>query len=179
MIRIPPSVINTSSRSIITSTRTMQSSRGGSMIVRRNKSTLEQRLKNSSSSSSKKISFLEGDAGAMATRVHHMFTTSLVVAGPLYMVLPEDGSLSRGLGGILTLNVVAHSWIGMNYCITDYGPKFFPKSFVGPLRMFNAGLAAVTLAGLLQMSFFSKGGIKGSIAGLWNLPPKKEPEEKK
>jgi len=178
MIRIPPSVINTSSRSIITSTRTMQSSRGGSMIVRRNKSTLEQRLKNSSSSS-KKISFLEGDAGAMATRVHHMFTTSLVVAGPLYMVLPEDGSLSRGLGGILTLNVVAHSWIGMNYCITDYGPKFFPKSFVGPLRMFNAGLAAVTLAGLLQMSFFSKGGIKGSIAGLWNLPPKKEPEEKK
>ena len=66
---------------------------------------------------------LEADSGGLATRAHHAMTLSLVVATPLYLVLPQDSGVSRGLGVVLSGTVAAHSWIGLNYVATDYVPK--------------------------------------------------------
>ena len=117
------------------------------------------------------VSPLEADSGALATRVHHGMCLALTVLTPIYLVLPENNSISRGLGVVLAGNVTAHSWIGMNYVCTDYVPKV-SKALLGPSRYLNAGMAVVTFLGLTQMSLFAPGGIKGSLKGLWNPPAK-------
>lgn len=99
-------------------------------------------------------------------------TLALTGLAPLYFILPEDSSVSRGLGVFLSGNIAAHSWIGMNYVATDYVPKV-SKALLPPARIFNAGLALVTFVGLTKMSLSSPGGIKGAIRGLWNPDAKK------
>jgi succinate dehydrogenase hydrophobic anchor subunit len=102
---------------------------------------------------------------------------SLVVLTPAYFLVPDsytDGFASRAFGLILSANITAHSWIGLNYVATDYVPKI-SKKLLGPARIANAGLAAVTFLGLARISWSSKGGIKGVLKGLWNPPA----EEKK
>ena len=59
----------------------------------------------------------------------------------------------------------------MNYVATDYVPKI-SKKLLGPARVFNAVLGIVTLAGLSKIALNNKGGVKGTVKGLWR--PKKE-----
>ena len=51
------------------------------------------------------------------------------------------------MGTLLAVNIGAHSWIGLNYVVTDYVPKV-SKSLVGPARVVSAGIGAVTVVGL-------------------------------
>mmetsp|Transcript_21193 Transcript_21193/g.31381 ORF Transcript_21193/g.31381 Transcript_21193/m.31381 type:complete len:116 (-) Transcript_21193:126-473(-) len=103
-------------------------------------------------------------------------TTFLSVVTPLYFLAPEsiipsDGSsiLNSVLGTAIAINVSAHSWIGMNYVVTDYIPKI-NKAMVGPARIFTAVISGVTLVGLIKLAINDKGGIKGAITALWNRP---------
>ena len=71
-------------------------------------------------------SVLEGDTGKIGTKIHHGLSTGLAVLTPLYMFTPDsmtDGTLSKMFGLLLTVNITAHSWIGLNYVCRDYVPK--------------------------------------------------------
>jgi succinate dehydrogenase hydrophobic anchor subunit len=112
---------------------------------------------------------LEGDAGTLATHVHHGMTVFLVGATPIVFLMPDsytDGIPGKVFGGIVATTVAAHSWIGLNYVVTDYVPKI-SKALVGPARMVNFGIGAITLLGLGKIAVNDKGGIKGAIKGLW------------
>lgn len=116
---------------------------------------------------------LEADSGKLATHTYHTMTLSLAVLAPVYFLIPDsmtDGIVDKAVGLLLSANVTAHSWIGLNYVATDYVPKV-SKKLLGPARIVNAGLATVTFLGLARISLSSKGGIKGCIKGLWNPPP--------
>lgn len=118
---------------------------------------------------------LEADSGSFATHTHHAMTMGLAALTPIYFMVPDsytDGILNKSFGVFLSASIAAHSWIGMNYVATDYVPKI-SKSLLGPARVFNVGLAAVTFFGLAKISVSSKGGIKGALKGLWNPPEKK------
>lgn len=66
-----------------------------------------------------------------------------------------------------------HSWIGLNYVITDYIPKI-SKSLMWPARIVSAGMALVTMIGLSKISLENDKGLRGLVVdGLWN-PKKKE-----
>ena len=124
---------------------------------------------------SKSSSPLDGDAGNLATHVHHKMTTFLAVVTPIYFFSPDsmiNGAVDKSIGLLLALNVSAHSWIGLNYVVTDYIPKV-SKAMVGPARAVTAGLGAVTLIGLGKVAMNDKGGLKGAALGLW-----KKKEEK-
>ena len=119
---------------------------------------------------------LEADSGIAATRVHHAITTFLVFATPAVFMVPDswtDGFVDKAFGILVAASVSAHSWIGLNYVATDYVPKV-SKSMVGPSRIACAGMSLVTLVGLSKIALNSEGGIKGTIKGLWNPPPKEE-----
>ena len=75
----------------------------------------------------------------------------------------------------MAINVTAHSWIGLNYVVTDYVPKI-SKAMVGPARAVTATLSAVTLVGLGKVALNEKGGLKGTVLGLWK---KKEVDDGK
>ena len=131
----------------------------------------QQRVRRSASSKAA-AGPMEADAGALATRVHHHMTTSLAVLTPIYFLTPDsmtDGAFSKMFGLFLTANITAHSWIGLNYVATDYVPKV-SKALLGPARVFNFGLAVVTMLGVGRIAVSSPGGIKGAIKGLWNPP---------
>lgn len=118
-------------------------------------------------------SLFEADSGALATHAHHTMTLSLVVLTPLYFLVPAsatDGIFDKAFGLLLTTNISAHSWVGLNYVATDYVPKF-SKALTGPARIFNVGIVAVTFLGLSRVSLQSEGGIRGVLSGLWNPPP--------
>ena len=116
---------------------------------------------------------LEGDSGALATHVYHYMTMSLGVLTPVYFMLPSnDGVFDKTFGLLLSANISMHSWVGLNYVATDYVPKV-SKKLLGPARIFNVGLCAVTFLGLSQITMASNGGIKGVLKGLWN-PPRDE-----
>jgi succinate dehydrogenase hydrophobic anchor subunit len=118
---------------------------------------------------------LEADAGALATRVHHAMTTSLAFLTPVYFLVPEswsDGAFNKTFGLLLTVNITAHSWIGLNYVATDYVPKL-SKALLGPARIVNVAFAAITLIGMSKMCLSSPGGIKAVVKGVWNPKPKK------
>lgn len=71
-------------------------------------------------------SVLEGDTGKIGTKIHHGLSTALAVFTPLYMLTPDsmtDGALSKTFGLLLSVNITAHSWIGLNYVCRDYVPK--------------------------------------------------------
>ena len=118
---------------------------------------------------------LEADAGALATRVHHGMTTSLAVLTPIFFLVPDswsDGAFNKAFGILLTTNITAHSWIGLNYVATDYVPKI-SRALLGPFRFVNVGLAAVTFLGMSKICLSSPGGIKAVVKGVWNPPEKK------
>lgn len=90
------------------------------------------------------------------------------------MFAPEeytDGFVDKAFGMLVATTISAHSWIGMNYVATDYVPKI-SKGLLGPARVFNAVLAGVTFVGLSKIALNDKGGIKGTVKGLWR--PKQE-----
>lgn len=118
---------------------------------------------------------LEADSGKLGTSVYHATTLSLAVLTPAYFLVPDsytDGVFNKALGVFVSATVTAHSWIGLNYVATDYVPKI-SKKLIGPARIANAGLAAITFLGLARIAVSSKGGIKGCIKGLWNPPQEK------
>jgi succinate dehydrogenase hydrophobic anchor subunit len=123
---------------------------------------------------SSKVGPLEADSGGLATHTHHAMTTFLAVATPIYFAVPDrwvDGNMNKAFGILMAINISAHSWIGLNYVATDYVPKL-SKALLGPARIVNAGIGAITLLGLCRIAL-ADGSIKGAIKGLWN-PPKKE-----
>ena len=115
-------------------------------------------------------SVLESDTGVLGTRIHHHMTTLLAVLTPFYFLTPDsytDGAASRTFGFLLSINVTAHSWIGLNYVARDYVPKVSAK-LLGPARVANLGLACITLLGMAKISLASPGGIKAVVKGVWN-----------
>ena len=145
-----------------------------SALVLRNR--VQQRLAQAPKRFSTTPSPLEGDAGALATRVHHGMTFSLAILTPLYFMVPDsmtDGTFNKTFGLLLSANITAHSWVGLNYVITDYVPKI-SKAMLGPARIVNVGLAVITMLGMSKIALSSKGGIKGVVKGVWN-PKNKEP----
>eukprot|EP00565_Helicotheca_tamesis_P008497 CAMPEP_0185725434 /NCGR_PEP_ID=MMETSP1171-20130828/1705_1 /TAXON_ID=374046 /ORGANISM="Helicotheca tamensis, Strain CCMP826" /LENGTH=135 /DNA_ID=CAMNT_0028393569 /DNA_START=165 /DNA_END=572 /DNA_ORIENTATION=- len=131
------------------------------------------------STESCKPSPFEGDSGKLATQVHHGMTNFLAVVTPIYFMVPEsysDGMVGKSLGAILAVNISAHSWIGLNYVVTDYVPKI-SKKLMGPARIVSAGIGLVTLLGLGKIALMTEGGLKGTLKGLWT--PKKVEEEAK
>mmetsp|Transcript_24692 Transcript_24692/g.30363 ORF Transcript_24692/g.30363 Transcript_24692/m.30363 type:complete len:151 (-) Transcript_24692:1368-1820(-) len=139
-----------------------------SRIIRPNRILQKsQQFRNKSSSSGNTP--LNGDAGNLATHVHHKMTTFLSIATPIYFLAPDsliNGAVDKTLGVLLAVNVSAHSWIGLNYVVTDYIPKV-SKAMVGPARIASAGIGAVTLLGLGKVALNDKGGLKGTALGLW------------
>jgi hypothetical protein len=118
---------------------------------------------------------LEGDAGSVATHLHHKMTTFLSIATPIYFLSPDsmtDGLIDKAVGLLLAVNVSAHSWIGLNYVITDYIPKV-SKTMVGPARAVTAGFGAITFLGLGKIAVNGKGGLKGAVLGLWKKKDEK------
>ena len=105
-------------------------------------------------------------------------TTFLAVATPAVFMVPDswtDGFVDKAFGILVAVNVSAHSWVGLNYVVTDYVPKV-SKSLLGPARIVTAGIGAITLLGLGRIAVSSEGGIKGAVKGLWS-PKKKEAEQ--
>lgn len=118
---------------------------------------------------------LAADSGALATHAHHTMNLALAILTPVYFLIPEsysDGFFGKTFGVLLSANITAHSWIGLNYVATDYVPKV-SKALLPPARMAIAGMSLVTFLGMSRLAVGSPGGIKGCIKGLWN-PPKKE-----
>ena len=112
---------------------------------------------------------LAGDTGRKATHLHHGMTSFLAIATPVVMFAPDaytDGMVDKAFGLLVASTIAAHSWIGMNYVATDYIPKI-SKGLIGPARGFNALLAGVTFVGLSKIALNEKGGIKGTVKGLW------------
>jgi succinate dehydrogenase hydrophobic anchor subunit len=121
-------------------------------------------------------SILEADSGALATHAHHKMNLALAVLAPVYFLVPDsytDGFFNKAFGVLLTANISAHSWVGLNYVATDYVPKV-SKALLPPARIAIAGMTFVTFFGLSSIAVASPGGIKGCVKGLWNPTPKKE-----
>ena len=145
-----------------------------SMMIRQRAAKASGSRMGRSMSLNSKPSFLEGDAGAAATHVHHALTTFLAVATPAVFLMPDsmsEGLVDKAFGVLVAASVSAHSWVGLNYVVTDYVPKV-SKSLVGPARVVTAGIGAISLLGLGKIALTSEGGIKGLIKGLWRPKPK-------
>lgn len=124
-----------------------------------------------------KPKLLEADIN-FGARVHHTVTVFLAVATPAFFAVPDswtDGILNKTFGLVLSANIAAHSWIGLNNVASDYAPKLSKKA-LGPARVVSAALCGVMLLGLVKINFGSAGGIKGVVKGLWN-PPAEEKKE--
>jgi succinate dehydrogenase hydrophobic anchor subunit len=141
------------------------------------------RLKSTSTPSSS-CHPLKGDEGSLATHVHHKVTTALALLAPVYFLIPSDTSSSsfaitipkqvdQGAGILISALISVHSWISLNYVVSDYIPKL-SKSLVGPARIVSAGMALVTMIGLSKISFQNDKGLRGLVDGLWT--PKKKDE---
>jgi succinate dehydrogenase hydrophobic anchor subunit len=122
---------------------------------------------------------LKSDEGNLATHIHHKVTTALALITPVYLLIPVDSKnlpaiptqVDQGAGVAISALISLHSWIGLNYVVTDYIPKF-SKSLVGPARTISAAMALVTLIGLGKISLLNENGLRGLIwNGLWS--PKK------
>ena len=114
--------------------------------------------------------FMESDTGKLGTSIHHMMTNGLAVLTPIYFLTPDsmtDGAISKTFGLLLSVNITAHSWIGLNYVCRDYVPKV-SKALLGPARVACLGLSAVTLLGMAKISTMSPGGLKGVVKAAWS-----------
>ena len=83
------------------------------------------------------------------------------------------GTVDKAMGLAIAVNVSAHSWIGLNYVVTDYVPKV-SKAMVGPARFVSAGIGLVTLVGLGKIAFNGEGGLRATTLGLWKGGEKKD-----
>ena len=121
-------------------------------------------------SSAKPHSPLEADTGRLGTHQHHLLTTILLLATPVYALVPLEDvggqSLRKLFDGLLAGSITMHSWVGLNYVATDYVPKL-SKALLGPARIVNAALAVTTFVGLARIALNDKGGIKACVTGLW------------
>ena len=169
-------------------------SRHGAIRIRSNRfmtNTIRSKSTTSPPQSSSS-SFLQGDAGNIATHIHHKMTTFLSIATPLYFLTPTytdssttsttttsttTSTLNKAFGTLLAINISAHSWIGLNYVVTDYIPKI-SKALTGPARVVTMGIAGVTLVGLGKVAVNDHGGIKGAVVGLWMEKHEKGDENK-
>lgn len=114
--------------------------------------------------------FMESDTGKLGTSLHHKMTNGLAVMTPIYFLTPDsmtDGALSKTFGLLLSINITAHSWIGLNYVCRDYVPKI-SKALLGPARVACVGLSVVTLLGMAKISIMSPGGLKGVVKAAWS-----------
>lgn len=125
----------------------------------------------------KSSSPLEGDAGSLATHTYHKLNTALVLLTPIYFAAPVPDIAGKAFGLLMAGSISFHSWVGMNYVVTDYVPKI-GKRFLGHGRIFCAGLSAITLIGLSKVALNDHGGIKGAVLGLWNTKSQKQDETK-
>lgn len=117
---------------------------------------------------------LEADAGTMGTKIHHTLAHSMGILAPLYFFTPDSytqGWMHKTMGVLLGANMGMHAWIGLNYVATDYVPKV-SKALLRPSRYATAGVAVTILLGMVKISAFSPGGIKGVVKGVWNGKPK-------
>ena len=112
---------------------------------------------------------LDGDSGTFSTHIHHSMSTALVVATPIVCITPDsrtDGIANKMFGLLIAGTLSAHSWVGLNYVVTDYVPKI-SKSLLGPARFVSAGIGLITFVGLGRVALNDRGGIKGVITALW------------
>mmetsp|Transcript_57541 Transcript_57541/g.122092 ORF Transcript_57541/g.122092 Transcript_57541/m.122092 type:complete len:159 (+) Transcript_57541:216-692(+) len=133
-------------------------------------------LSDAAPASKQQPSALAGDSGRKATHLHHHMTTLLAASFPLYCLTPDsysDGMMDKALGVVVGSTVAAHGWIGLNYVATDYVPKI-SKGLMGPARAVVAGLGLVTFLGLNKVALNGKGGLRGTVKGLWRPVEKKE-----
>lgn len=124
----------------------------------------------------KSTSPLAGDAGSLATHTYHKMNTALVVLTPLYFAAPVPDAASKAFGIVMAGSLSFHSWVGMNYVMTDYIPKI-SKGLLGPARIVSAGLSAVILIGLGKIAVNDHGGIKGAVMGLWTKKEEKKDKQ--
>ena len=128
-------------------------------------------------STSRSKSSAAGDEGFVGTKLHHHANTVLAVLFPMAILGTDaDSDFGKGLGVLTAGYVSIHSYIGMNYVVTDYVPKFLSKGAVGPSRVVVTGLSLITFAGMSKMALYSPGGIPAVVKGLWN--PNKVEEKK-
>eukprot|EP00816_Leptocylindrus_hargravesii_P006173 CAMPEP_0196819178 /NCGR_PEP_ID=MMETSP1362-20130617/69357_1 /TAXON_ID=163516 /ORGANISM="Leptocylindrus danicus, Strain CCMP1856" /LENGTH=160 /DNA_ID=CAMNT_0042197563 /DNA_START=15 /DNA_END=497 /DNA_ORIENTATION=+ len=134
------------------------------------------RNKSSKSIESTAKSKSNADDGFFGTQIHHHANTVLALIFPIMLVGSDpDTSFGQGLGVITSAYISVHSYIGLNYVITDYVPKV-SKKMVGPSRAVSLAISALTFAGLSKAALYSQGGLPGVVKGLWNG---KTAEEKK
>lgn len=156
---------------------TLVSKNNNVLTTKKNAPQQSQGSKNLSTTTS---GFFEADAGAMGTHIHHRLSQALAVLTPLYLLAPtSDGGLAKAFGVLLSINISAHSWIGLNYVARDYVPKISAK-LAGPARVGVFAMSAITLIGMSKIALFSPGGIKGVLFGVWSKPsPATSDEESK
>jgi len=70
-------------------------------------------------STTKSSNPLEGDnLGWLSTHGYHTLTLALAGLAPAYFIMPDgmtDGFFGKSFGLLLSANITAHSWIGLNY----------------------------------------------------------------
>mmetsp|Transcript_28153 Transcript_28153/g.40317 ORF Transcript_28153/g.40317 Transcript_28153/m.40317 type:complete len:91 (-) Transcript_28153:403-675(-) len=86
------------------------------------------------------------------------------------------GAFDKAFGVLLSANIAAHSWIGLNYVARDYVPKV-SYALLPPARILCAAVGAITFFGMSRVALSSPGGLKGCAKGLWS--GKATSEEKK
>ena len=119
--------------------------------------------------SSRGKSSAAGDEGFVGTKLHHHANTVLAVLFPMAILGTDaDSDFGKGIGLLTAGYISMHSYIGLNYVVTDYIPKFLSKGAVGPSRVVVTGLSLVTFAGMSKMALYSPGGIPAVVKGLWN-----------
>jgi len=184
MTFIIPHCLTQSAKTRVTFQRIMLRTAGANIYrqsILRNFSAKAYRNKSTESGGQGKTGRLEADSGNLATHIHHKMTTFLAVTAPIYFFAPEsltNDFVDTIFGLTLAVNVSAHSWIGLNYVVTDYVPKI-SKAAVGPARLFSAGLGLVTVVGLGKIAMNGQGGIKSTILALWRGKDASDMELKK
>jgi CybS, succinate dehydrogenase cytochrome B small subunit len=125
----------------------------------------------SASTSTSSSPFLEGDAGALGTKVYHIMHKVLAVLAPIYFFTPESyttGFIYKSFGVVLSSSIAVHTYIGLNYICRDYVPKI-SKTLLGPARIVTAGFSLILLIGMSKIAVFSPQGLKGIVTGLWTV----------
>jgi len=90
------------------------------------------------------------DSGKLATNFYHKVNAATLALTPIAFILPESFTMPIDIAlGIL---FPIHSHIGLNYVVTDYLPKVFPRSFFPIARAGLVGFTGLMLLGLLKLN---------------------------
>jgi succinate dehydrogenase hydrophobic anchor subunit len=128
----------------------------------------------SSSTTTSSPSWLEGDIGALGTKIYHTLNLGLAVILPIYFLTPDryaNGYINKTIGFLMATGISLHSYIGLNYVCRDYVPKLSSK-LLGPARIVTAGFSLTMLIGMSKIALYSPNGIKGIVTGLWTSSKK-------